>query len=54
MVAHIVDGMAGFLYRKHKSLGGPGLEVRIYYNDYPERNDFFDEQHAGYNMDLEE
>jgi hypothetical protein len=54
MIAHVVDGMAGFLYRKHKTHGDPELAARIYYRDYPEFNDYLDGQYEEYIMDLGE
>lgn len=54
MIAHVVDGMAGFLYRKHKTHGDPGVAARIYYRDYPDFNDYLDGQYEGYNMVLGE
>lgn len=54
MVAHIVDGLVGFLYRKHKANGDPELAARIYYSDYPEFNDFLDGQYDGYSLPLGE
>lgn len=54
MIAHVVDGMAGFLYRKHKTYGDPALAARIYYKDYPEFNDFLDGQYDAYHMPLGE
>lgn len=54
MVAHLVDGMSGFLFRKHKSHGDPELAARIYYNDHPEFNDYLDAQRDGYKFELDE
>jgi hypothetical protein len=54
MIAHVVDGLAGFLFRKHKTHGNPELSVRIYYNDHPEFNDFIDNQYDGYQFPLGE
>lgn len=50
MVARIVDGMAGFLYRKHKTHGNPEQAARIYYEEHPEFNDFLDGQWKGYEL----
>ena len=44
MIAHFVDGMGGFLLRKHKELNDPELAQRIFYNDYSEFNDWLDTQ----------
>ena len=52
MVAHIVDGMVGFLYLKHKSHGNPELAARIYYGEYPEFDDFLDTKWEGYELPL--
>jgi hypothetical protein len=54
MVAHLVDGMSGFLFRKHKSHGDPELAARIYYNDHQEFNDYLDAQRDGYKFELDE
>jgi len=54
MIAHLVDGMAGFLFRKHKAHGNPELAARIYYNDHPVFNDYFDGQREGYKIELGE
>lgn len=54
MVAHLVDGMTAFLYKKHKTDGNPTLSARIYYNEYPEYNDFLDGQWEGYSLPLSE
>jgi len=54
MIAHVVDGMAGFLYRKHKTHGDPEMAARIYYRDYPDFNDYLDGQYESYNMVLGE
>ncbi len=52
MVAHVVDGLAGFIYRKHKHKNDPELAQRIYYSDYPEFNSFIDGQYPSYQFDL--
>lgn len=44
MIAHIVDGMGGFLFRKHKSLNDPEAAQRIFYSDYAVFNDWLDSQ----------
>lgn len=46
MVAHIVDGMGGFLLKKHKHLADPEFLQRIYYQDYEEFNDWLDTSNA--------
>lgn len=45
MVAYLVDGMGGFLYRKHKHLNNPEVAQRIYYRDYEDFNDWIDSQY---------
>lgn len=54
MVAHLVDGVAGFILHKHKANGDPSLAVRIYYQDYPEFNEFWDNQNESYKFKLAE
>lgn len=54
MVAQVVDGMIGFLYRKHKDQGDPELAARIYYRDYSEFNDYLDGQREGYKIVLDD
>lgn len=54
MIAQMVDGVTAFLYRKHKQLGDPEQAARIFYQDYPEFNDFLDGQFEGYNLHLDE
>lgn len=50
MVVQIVDGLAGFLLKKHKASSDPKLAARIHYADYPEFNDFLDELDEGYTL----
>lgn len=52
MVARVVDGMAGFLFQKHKAHGNPELAARIYYGEHPEFDDFLDNQWPGYELPL--
>jgi len=54
MVAHIVDGMGGFLFRKHKDLNDPELAHRIFYSDYAEFNDWLDSQNDPIKIPVEE
>lgn len=54
MVAHVVDGLAGFVYRKHKHKNDPELAQRLYYSDYPEFNNFIDGQYPSYQFVLGE
>lgn len=52
MIAHLVDGLAGFVYRKHKNQDNPELAQRIYYSDFPEFNNYLDGQYSGFQLDL--
>jgi Abortive infection C-terminus len=52
MVAMAVDGVASFLYRKHRVGQDPELAARIHYDDYPEFNDWLDGQYDGYELHL--
>lgn len=54
MVAHIVDGMGGFLFRKHKNLNNPELTQRIFYSDYDVFNDWLDSQNNPIEIPVEE
>lgn len=54
MIAHVVDGLAGFVYRKHKHLNAPESAQRIYLTDYPEFNSYLDGQYLGYKLELGE
>lgn len=54
MIAHIVDGMGGFLFRKHKNLNDPELEQRIFYSDYEEFNEWLDTQNEAIKIPVEE
>ena len=54
MVAHVVDGLAGFVYRKHKHFNDPESAQRIYYSDYPEFNSYLDGQYPSYKIELGE
>ncbi|MCK4499421.1 abortive infection family protein [Candidatus Babeliales bacterium] len=42
MVAHLVDGVSGFLLRKSRLLASPENSQRFYYGDYEEFNDYLD------------
>lgn len=52
MVVHLVDGLAGFIFGKHKESNDPISATRIHYGDYPEFNSFWDEQYEGYELPL--
>jgi hypothetical protein len=52
MLVQFVDGMGGFIYRRHKESGDPELAARLHYNDYPEFNDFLDSQYDGFQLAL--
>lgn len=52
MVVQFVDGLAAFIFTKHKEHNDPELAARIHYNDYPEFNDWFDLQNDGYELAL--
>ena len=52
MLVQFVDGFAGFIYRRHKESSDPELAARIHYNDYPDFNDYLDNQYEGYNLAL--
>lgn len=53
MVAHIVDGMGGFLLKKHKHLADPEFLQRIYYLDYEEFNDWLDTSNVPITLPLD-
>ncbi len=50
MVVQFVDGLAGFVLKKHRDSNDPEIAARIHYFDYPEFNDYWDEQYDGYEM----
>lgn len=45
-----VDGLAACLYKKHKETLEPDIAQRLQYNDYPEFNDWLDEQFESYTI----
>lgn len=49
-----VDGLAAFLYSKHRDTLEPEEHLRIQYDDYPEFNDWLDGQFDGFSMNLSE
>lgn len=54
MIVSLVDGLAGFLYTKHRSSTNPESAARIHYEDHSEFNDWLDEQYDGYELALSE
>jgi hypothetical protein len=52
MIAQFVDSLSAFLYTKHKEATDPAIAARIYYNDYPEFNDWLDFQYEGFHLEL--
>jgi hypothetical protein len=48
MVVQFVDGLAGFVLKKHRDSSNPQIVARIHYNDYSDFNEFWDEQYEGY------
>ncbi|MEM7147534.1 MAG: abortive infection family protein [Verrucomicrobiota bacterium] len=50
MVVQFIDGLAGFIFSKHKASSDPIRATRIHYEDYPEFNSFWDEQYEGYEL----
>lgn len=53
MVARIVDGVAGFIFHKHKAEDDPELAIRIHYQDYPVFNDFLNGQYDSYELNID-
>lgn len=51
-VVSAVDGLAAFLYKKHRQTIEPSNHFRLNYDDYPEFNDWLDEQYEGYTLPL--
>jgi hypothetical protein len=50
MVVQFVDGLAGFVLKKHRHSANPEIAARIHYNDYPDFNEYWDEQYDGYEL----
>nr|WP_320016200.1 abortive infection family protein [uncultured Desulfobacter sp.] len=50
MIVQFVDGLSGFILKKHKESNDPEIATRIHYEDYPDFNDFWDEQYEGYEL----
>ncbi|MGI2130265.1 abortive infection family protein [Shewanella baltica] len=53
-VISAVDGLAAFLYTKHRETLEPDTHHRILYDDYPEFNDWLNGQFDGYSLRLSE
>ncbi|MBJ5868223.1 abortive infection family protein [Salmonella enterica subsp. enterica serovar Derby] len=53
-IASAVDGLAAFLYKKHRETLEPDNHYRIQYEDYPDFNDWLDGQFDGFSMRLSE
>ncbi|MFP2507042.1 abortive infection family protein [Buttiauxella gaviniae] len=53
-IASSVDGLAAFLYKKHRETLEPDNHYRIRYEDYPDFNDWLDGQFDGFSMRLSE
>ncbi len=53
-IVSAVDGLAAFLYTKHRETLEPETHHRILYDDYPEFNDWLDGQFNGYSLHLSE
>ncbi|MCS6159238.1 abortive infection family protein [Shewanella baltica] len=53
-IVSAVDGLAAFLYTKHRETLEPETHHRILYDDYPEFNDWLDGQYDGYSLQLSE
>lgn len=49
-----VDGLAAFLYKKHRETLEPDTHHRIQYDDYPDFNDWLDGQFDGFSIRLSE
>jgi len=50
MVVQFVDGLAGFVLKKHRNSANPEIAARIHYNDYSDFNEYWDEQYDGYEL----
>lgn len=48
LIANISDVFCTYIYTRHKESSDPNLAERIYYQDYPEFNDWLDEQFPAY------
>lgn len=47
-IGNISDVFCSYIYTRHKESSDRSLPARIYYPDYPEFNDWLDEQYPGY------
>ena len=52
MCAYFADALVAFIYSKHKELNDPEVASRIYYQNYPDFNDYLDGQYEGYSLQL--
>ncbi|PCJ54814.1 MAG: abortive infection protein [Planctomycetota bacterium] len=50
MVVQFVDGLAGFVLKKHRNSANPEIAARIHYNDHSDFNEYWDEQYEGYEL----
>lgn len=50
MVVQFVDGLAGFVLKKHRHSANPEIAARIHYSDYSDFNEYWDEQYDGYEL----
>jgi hypothetical protein len=50
LIANISDVFCSYIYTRHKESSDPSLAERIYYQDYPEFNDWLDEQYPSYSL----
>ena len=52
MIARFVDGIAAFLYRKHKESKDRRLSVRLTYDDCSDFNEWFDEEREAITINI--
>ncbi|WP_457809124.1 abortive infection family protein [Kushneria sp. EE4] len=48
LIANISDALCCYLYKRHKESSDPNLSARVYYEDYPDFNDWLDGQFPGW------
>ncbi|WP_368195809.1 abortive infection family protein [Aeromonas sp. R2-2] len=53
-VVSSVDGLAAFLYKRHRETLEPDNHHRVQYDDYPDFNDWYDGQYDGYSIKISE